>query len=149
MGKRIRFVLLVLVAAGLLWRFVGFALEGAQAAPVGDSPFAGKVVVVYTNVSSPPAAVLEKARLKRLGGRQFLVGTHIGYSPAYQPGRTVWVAVDSIVSMMELENANDARKTLEPAPAPMQPGQPGSKGTGVPRVEVPAQPATEKERSPR
>jgi hypothetical protein len=57
-----------------------------------------------------PAQWLEKPRLKRLGGRQFLVGKHIGGTPAYRAGSTVWVAVDSIVSMMELEKANDIRK---------------------------------------
>jgi hypothetical protein len=74
-------------------------------APAG-SALSGKPVVVLAKDNV--AYTLEKAEVRQLGGRAFLVGPEMKDSP-YQitkerfGGATVWVPVDAITEMVELE----------------------------------------------
>jgi hypothetical protein len=58
--------------------------------------------------------MLENVQIKQLDGKPFLVGKHIDDDAhPIQKGRTIWVAVESIVSLMEFENVQDVKRAFE------------------------------------
>ncbi|MCA9056021.1 MAG: hypothetical protein KDA75_19445 [Planctomycetaceae bacterium] len=89
-----------------------------QAAPraSGEDSFAGQVVSI-TLKSDPDYGVhLEQARVEQLGNKSFLVGAGIDTGVGeWTAGRTLWVAIDDISEIIEFADADDLRKTLEPA----------------------------------
>jgi hypothetical protein len=117
MRKQIIIALVLLGAVALAWRFAGFAAEGGKPARAGDSPFAGKAIVVYTNndcgVREGVGAILEEAQVKQLGGRQFIIGRHAGGDDEILKGRTLWLPVESITEIVESDSVKDAKKVFE------------------------------------
>jgi hypothetical protein len=112
MKKRIAVGVLLLVTVALLYRFSVFAAEEKK--PAADGPWAGKVVAVYTKTSPQTPTMLENVQPKQLAGTQFLVGKHIDdEAHPIQKGRTIWISVDSVVSVMEFENAQDVKRAFE------------------------------------
>jgi hypothetical protein len=58
-------------------------------------------------------ATLRGAQVKTLGGRSFVVGTEVAGGPnitkARFPGRTVWIPVDEITQMIEVDDAKEGK----------------------------------------
>jgi len=146
--KKILVAVLLLAAVGLAGRFVGLAAGGDKPAPAGDAPLAGKFLIVSTTSafhgydayasSVPGMETLEKAQIKQLGGKQFLVGKYLNINPNdSRPGGTLWIAVESIVGIREFDSAEDAKAYLQPAPAVCAPAP----VFPVPQAAVPAPPA--------
>ena len=53
--------------------------------------------------------------MRRLGGGSFLVGRGVDSGAGeWTAGRTIWVAIDDISEIIEFDDADDLRKTLEP-----------------------------------
>lgn len=104
----------------------------AAPAPVDNSPFKGKVVVV--NLKSKYSENLEQAQVRKLGEHSFLVGKGIddGQPARWTKGQMVWVPLDQVETIVEFESVERMRKAWEeyqknvPAPAPKPAGQVGS-----------------------
>jgi hypothetical protein len=82
--------------------------EAPKGAPEGE--FAGKVLSVA--VKDPgKGAMLQNARVRRLGGRDFLVGTYVR-PPEDRgvPKMTCWFPIDEVLAIVEFESLEDARK---------------------------------------
>lgn len=105
-----------LVTLGLLgfgWA-PGPAGEGKGPAPAAGD-FSGKVVIVtYDRGDAPTTAVLEKAQVRPLGGRSFIVGVGVDEWSAdkWAHGLTVWVPVDRVSSVMEVADVDQAKKVF-------------------------------------
>jgi hypothetical protein len=139
MQRKIMVGLVLLSALCLVGRLAGFANgEGKKLveklpASGTESPFAGKVIIVEL-ASRWECRVLEKVQMRKLGGKNFLVGT--GAVDPCAKGRTVWVAMEAVGSIIEFDNVVDAKKAYElrlppgaifapqpkedPAPAPVK-----------------------------
>jgi hypothetical protein len=89
--------------------------EPAPAAPA-EADFTGKVVALSTDAPDKFAVVLEKVEVRKVGGRSFLVGKGVddGREGNYYKGRTVWVAVDRVVYMVQFANVEELKKSYEP-----------------------------------
>ena len=112
MKKNFAVGVLLVVAVGLLWRVAVFAAEGDK--PAAEAPWSGKVVAVYTPSSGQSPTLLEGVQVKKVGGKQFLVGKHIDdEAHPIQKGRTIWVAVESVVTVMEFDSAQDVKRAFE------------------------------------
>src|SRR5438045_1618948 len=74
----------------------------------GDSPFVGKLVTITIKERGSGAA-LENVELRKLGSREFLVGTTVGADERYEAikGKKQWIAVDSILAIYEFKNLED------------------------------------------
>jgi len=138
--KKVLLALLLFAAVAFAGRFFGSAAPVDNSAPA-DSPLAGKFILVNVTTiqrgyvpANQDMQLLEKAQVKQLGGRQFLVGKHLEIDPEdSKAGYTVWLAVDSIQDMREFDSAADARKHLQPVAPPPAVAPPA----GVPVVPVP------------
>jgi hypothetical protein len=109
----------VLLATLVVLGFVGFgpapgpAGEGKGPAAAGD--FSGKLVIVtYNRGDTQASAVLEKAQVRRLGDRPFLVGVGVDeWSPdKWAHGLTHWVPMDRVTSITEVADVEQAKKVF-------------------------------------
>ena len=75
-----------------------------------DPDFAGKVLVV--TVKEPAqGAVLQKARVQRLGGRAFIVGEYVKRADDDpNPAEVMWFPVDDILLIREFKSVEEVRK---------------------------------------
>jgi ketosteroid isomerase-like protein len=71
--------------------------------PPQPKGLSGKPVVVFLDKDVP--LTLEKSAVRRLGGRDFLVGTEVvsRYTKAQFPGSVVWVPPERVTHLVELE----------------------------------------------
>jgi hypothetical protein len=82
---------------------------GKAPAPPDPPPFSGKLIAVITKDGLVGAGyTLEKATVRQLGGRAFVVGRVAKdpprkLTPPDVPGTTVWVPVDAITHIIEME----------------------------------------------
>lgn len=84
--------------------------EEPKGGPGAEPDFTGKVLVV--SVKGPlEGAVLQKAKVQRLGGRAFLVGEYVKRN-ADDPGAEapMWFPVDAITVIQEFKTVEDVRK---------------------------------------
>jgi hypothetical protein len=96
---------LLVLGAVMLVRSVG-----ATPAPPKKNPFAGKYLLVMARDSV--TVTLDKAELRELGGRAFLVGKEMKESPYTRQrfgGGTVWVPVDNLTQVVELEGLDGGK----------------------------------------
>jgi hypothetical protein len=93
-------------------------LGAADSTPGGTKPgdedpdFTGKVLLI--SLKGPPeiTTAMEKAVVKRLGKRTFLVGQSIDPRAEKnpRPGLTLWIAVDEVTRMWEFKDIAEAQK---------------------------------------
>ncbi len=78
-----------------------------QAAP---AMFAGKCVAVSV-LDQYTGACLEKVEVRKLGGREFLVGTVLPANERYGliKGKTQWIALDAIKSIYEFKDLDEMK----------------------------------------
>jgi hypothetical protein len=73
--------------------------------------FKGKVLVVYTR-SQPPGAVLEKAAIRELAQRFFLVGKAPEDKNRWS-GSTIWLSMEEVTMIAVFDTLEDARKITD------------------------------------
>lgn len=97
MSSRVCVGVLLLAAAGGLW-----LRADDRPAPPREPDFAGKLVYVQAR-AGVKEVLIEKAAIRPLGGRPFLVGKAVGDDAvAFRPftvGAEVWVPVDEVESL--------------------------------------------------
>ena len=76
----------------------------------GNNDFKGKVLVVMTK-ALPPGAILEKASIRELAQRFFLVGK-APEGDARWAGSTIWLAMDDVSMIASFDTLEDARKAI-------------------------------------
>jgi len=115
-GRR-KTLIAVVAILGLLGLGSGLLPASGAKDPAPAAPdFTGKVVIVsYSRGDQASSAVLEKVQLKRLGERAFLVGVGVDeWSPdRWARGATIWVPVDSVTTLMEVADVEQAKKVFE------------------------------------
>jgi hypothetical protein len=105
--------LAVLAGGALLCGLTTRAAPPTPEAPP-DEDFVGKVVFVQTDRD---AVTLEKARVRHLGGRAFLVGRVIDdetVTRAQFVGLTQWVPLSDVRRMVVSEGLEQFRKSVRP-----------------------------------
>lgn len=82
------------------------AKEEADKQPAPGNPFSGKVLAIFTNeLSETNSYVLEEARLKTIGNRQFLAGKSASTGDEdWTRELPISIAWDAIVSIIEFES---------------------------------------------
>jgi hypothetical protein len=109
-----------MVKQSWIWLFVFVAAGGLmlradepKAPPRADADFTGKVVFVHVR-GGVKNATLEKAAVRPLGGRPFLVGKAIDdgglTGTTYFTGAEVWVPVDEIQSLAVYDNIGHLKR---------------------------------------
>ncbi|HKB06169.1 MAG TPA: hypothetical protein VKD90_28495 [Gemmataceae bacterium] len=108
-----------LVAALLILGLFGLGPALAPGAPRTPAPngsdFEGKIVILtYGRGDAQTSAALEKASVKRLGDRQFIVGVGVDEwtSDKWAHGLTVWIPVDNVTSIVEVADMEHAKKVF-------------------------------------
>ena len=104
-------VFLAFVIGALVTTAIG--ADEPKAAPSKSSPFAGKAVVVNGRRDLADLLLLEKAEVKQLGASQFLVGVWRDKTFKEFEGKTVWIAIAEITSLVEFATVEEAQKTLD------------------------------------
>jgi hypothetical protein len=81
--------------------------------PADDAALRGKVIVVVCDTENN--VVLEKVKVRQLGARAFLVGKVLEAEQGRESlkGKTVWQNLDHVLQIIECENVDEAKKTLQ------------------------------------
>jgi hypothetical protein len=102
----------------LVW-ISGFATGVALDDPKGNTPeanspepdFTGKVIIITDKGNRHSSGIIEKVKVRRMGGRAFLVGKVADDGQGKKPvGVNVWIAVEEIGKIWEFESVEGARK---------------------------------------
>jgi len=80
-----------------------------------SSPFAGKMVMISVKDQSA-GGCLEKVEVRRLGGREFLVGNVVPVDPSYSAisGKKQWIALDAILTIYEFKDLAEMKSVYYP-----------------------------------
>jgi hypothetical protein len=92
---------------------VGSAAQQGDPKTAAEHDFTGKVLTVAVK---PPThgGIVQNARIKRLGGRAFLVGDSIRQANGDEfPQTTYWFPIDDVLLIREFKNVQDALKEQE------------------------------------
>lgn len=125
-----------------LWLLSPPASRGKAPVPkpsgVDEASLTGKVVVLKTGMTEHLA--LESVKVRRLGDHVFLVGKVVESQSGGEAlkEKTVWQSLNEITQIIECDNAEAAKKTLEAMPKMWAPWG-GPKGAGI--KGIPATPA--------
>jgi hypothetical protein len=128
----------VVIGLGLLSWTARSTSAPAPADP-GQTSFQGKVLLVRSSLYPADAYVLEQGKVRTFASHAFLVGKVVDAisSPAAK-GKTVWLNLAHITSIIECDDADGAKKMLKTLPQAVAPGIAiGGVIEAVP-VEVPA-----------
>jgi hypothetical protein len=81
--------------------------------PAEDAAFRGKVIVVVCDTENN--VVMEKVKVRQFGARAFLVGKVLEAEQGHESlkGKNVWQNMDHVLQIIECENVDEAKKTLE------------------------------------
>jgi len=104
---------LVLVAAGALGSAAPQAGDRPNTASTEEADFTGKILIV--KVKEPAqGGTLQRARVKRIGGRAFMVGDSVKRSDDDEEQEaTYWFPVEDIQLIWEYKSVEDARKAYD------------------------------------
>jgi hypothetical protein len=94
-----------------------------QPEPVGNgapsTPFAGRALIVSLKSDDEWGAFLQNPEVKRIGDKSFLVGKGIDdpteTGESWQAGRTVWIAVDDVSTIVEFDSAEQLKAEVTKA----------------------------------
>jgi hypothetical protein len=105
----------VLTLSTLAWHAPLLRTSQAAPAPSGDATFKGKVLLVHTSNMMTTPFLLEKVQVQKIGDRSFLVGKGAadGRLGDWYKGRTARLQLEHIVSIIEFDDLQDAKKALE------------------------------------
>ncbi len=76
---------------------------------MNEASISGDVAVVYVRGREPWGAILKGPRVETLGGRVFLLGTNITREGSWVQGRTTYLAMDHITSIIEFKTEEEYR----------------------------------------
>jgi hypothetical protein len=87
------------------------------ASDADQAAFRGKVLLVRSVLES---FILERAKVRQFGAHSFLVGTALEASASQGDvkGKTLWLNMNTVTSIVECEDADGAKKILKGAPQP-------------------------------
>jgi hypothetical protein len=109
-----RRVVPAVIAVGLVVALGSAApLKPDPAKPTADPDFAGKFVLVAVKDAEKHALVLENARVKRLGSREFLLGEHVNLKGERPVEATYWTPLDEVDYLMEFKTLDAVKKMYE------------------------------------
>ena len=118
MFRRLSFALRVVVLAAVAGGLTSCAAQTKRATPAPaaapGAELAGKVVFVQTQRE---AATLEKAHVRRLGDRDFIVGRVVKDDGLTKPtfaGSTVWLPLSDVTRMAVFDDLEQLRKNAQP-----------------------------------
>jgi hypothetical protein len=118
MVRRPLFAVGVVVLAAVAGGLASCAAQTKRATPAPAAPpeadLAGKVVFVQTQRE---AATLEKARVRRLGDRDFIVGRVAKDDTLTKPqfvGSTLWLPLSDVTRMAVYDDLEQLRKNVQP-----------------------------------
>jgi hypothetical protein len=104
---------IAIIAFGVIGSLFVAYCNGADEAtnPAISSPFAGKGLIVTTKDRGLPGAYLENAEVRKLNGRDFLVGNIVAVSDRWVPvgGKTEWIALDSVFQIYEFNSSTELK----------------------------------------
>jgi hypothetical protein len=105
-------LLAVVVAAGVIE-----ADSPAEPASSGTeaSPFSRPIVAITIKSDLQDLLLLSDAQVKKVGERQFIVGTGVDdeQTPDWRNKHTVWIAIDDIQQMVEFASPKEFRDSLK------------------------------------
>jgi hypothetical protein len=87
-------------------------------APMQNAPFKGKIVVVsFIDGSTRFTTAMEQVRVQKIGDRYFLIGKGIDYGAPHNwaKGHTVWVPMNSVTRMCEMDSVEETRAAYREA----------------------------------
>ena len=76
--------------------------------PQSGNEFKGKVIVVFAK-NQAPAPILEKAAIREVGKRSFLVGK-VADDQSRWAGSLIWLAMDEVSMIAVFDTVDDARR---------------------------------------
>jgi hypothetical protein len=101
---------LVVVAAVVLSSAAPQGRESRNTPSTEEADFTGEVLAV-TGKSGGNGVVMQKARVKRLAGRAFLVGDRVkGPGDEESPPMTYWFPVEDLMLIREFKSVKDFEK---------------------------------------
>lgn len=124
-----RFCLGLVCVLSLLGAFVFGQMKAGSAAPTKteDSEFKAKIVVVSTQEANQTTSItpLEQAHPRKIGERYFLTGMTIAdFNPINpQPARIVWIPVDRILTLAEMDSVDVVKKAVFGQPKNSSPAE--------------------------
>lgn len=80
----------------------------APAPVAGTAPFAGKSLIVIPKDRNQ-TVTLERAEVRSLGGRPYVMGRAVDVSPSLQLGKVTWVPLEDILQLIEVEEAEKGK----------------------------------------
>lgn len=116
--NRCRFCLSLVCVLSLQPAFVFGQTKAGSSIPTKteDGQFKGKIVVVSTQEANQTTSItpLEQAHPRKIGERYFITGMTIAnFNPiSPQPARIVWIPVDRILTLAEMDSADEVRKAV-------------------------------------
>ena len=110
--------MLGLVVVGALSGGLGYAVW-ARADEPAPCPHIGKYILVHDRASQC-VIPLERAELKTIGGKQFLVGIGARVNAIKAPGtgRPVWVNLEDANTIIHFDNAEDVNRAIQEGQPP-------------------------------
>lgn len=75
-------------------------------------PFQGKFLSIVKRCSPTSSVELEKVQLKKLEGRNFMVGTGIDVPGNWQKGLEVWVALDEVAMVTSFPTLEEFKRGI-------------------------------------
>jgi hypothetical protein len=88
---------------------LGYQEQKDQKSPQpAANEFKGKVIVVFTK-GQAPGPILEKAEIRELGKRSFLVGK-VADDQSRWAGSVIWLAMDEVSMIAGFDTVDDARR---------------------------------------
>lgn len=114
MHKAVLTVITVLVAGYGLYTIKAQSPPSAPA-PAPEKVFSGRVLVIYPKSDPETGVTIENAAIRRLGGREFLVGICVdtGDEEEWRDGLPVWTAMDDISQIVEAPSSDDLKNRWE------------------------------------
>jgi hypothetical protein len=89
--------------------------------PIGApaTPLTGRALILSLKSNDEWGPFLQNPEVKRIGDKSFLVGKGIDDPSetveSWQVGRTVWIAVDDVSTIVEFDNAEDLKAEVTKA----------------------------------
>lgn len=106
--------LIVGLPALLALFFVSRAIGSDEKKSSSADVFDGKILTISAKGSATYGAVLERVKIRELGGKSFLVGTAVDIGVgSWTKGRITWYAVDEAAQIIEFDSVQQIRRVQQ------------------------------------
>ena len=112
--RRIALVVTTVVCVAYILSAVSSRAGDQTQKHVLESPFNAALLMVSFDASRK-GAILQDGSIRQLGERSFLVGKGVRFGERgdWQAGRTIWVAIDDILQIIEFDSVEQYKEALE------------------------------------